>query len=105
MPTATEAASPRRMLLVSDDTKKAANAEVRSVPSIPIFTMPVRSHMIPTIAARASGSAKAVAVETTDVVMEPSFEKKYPVASAIRRIKLFRLVRNVINFPNLPSLT
>ena len=40
--------------------KKPKNDEVNRVPSIPMFTTPVRSHIIPTIAAMASGKPKVI---------------------------------------------
>ena len=47
------------------------NEEKSSVPSIPIFTTPVRSHMMPTMAAIAKGKPKVKADPATeDVTIE-----------------------------------
>jgi hypothetical protein len=63
------AKKPITILLDAIATKKATKEDKSKVPSIPIFTIPVRSHMIPTIAARARGIAKVTAIENTEVVI------------------------------------
>jgi hypothetical protein len=41
-----------------------------------MLTIPVRSHMMPTIAAKARGIAKVTAIENTEVVMFADCEYK-----------------------------
>ena len=67
--------SKKGRLVNSPDTEATKNPmkeETSSVPSIPIFTMPVRSHIIPTMAAIASGNPKVMDVATTEVVANAS---------------------------------
>ena len=57
------------MLPVITEPKKLANADINIWPSIPMFTTPVRSPMIPTIAAKTKGTAYPHPKTKTEVVL------------------------------------
>ena len=70
-PVATPATTPAASDPATDATVNAANADIRNCPSIPMFTMPERSPIIPHMAPSTSRVAARTVPDNTAVVCAP----------------------------------